>query len=159
MGPERDRTGSVRIGAKRPFLQGGREESTDRSFSRDCRVRALRLHPTIAGSDDAYFPRTAAEQHRLPASERRNTAIFTGNYGEAGAIDVLGRRLRLRAAYSAHNGFSEWRIPPVTGTHTLLVGFDNATAAAPYFDQCRTLATVNNRVGLNNNEHGPQVML
>jgi len=31
----------------------------------------------------------------IPASERRHTAIFTGNYGEAGAIDLLGPKLGL----------------------------------------------------------------
>jgi hypothetical protein len=96
---------------------------------------------------------------QIPASERRHTAIFTGNYGEAGAIDLLGPRLHLPAAYSGHNGFSEWRIPPITDTRTLLVGFDNAADAAPYFDQCRTLATVNNHVGLNNDEQSLPVML
>ena len=96
---------------------------------------------------------------RIPASERRHTPIFTHNYGEAGAIDLLGPRLNLPAAYSAHNGFAEWRIPPVTDTRTLLVGFDNATDAAPDFEHCRTLATVNNGVGLNNDEQGLPVML
>ena len=28
---------------------------------------------------------------RIPAVQRRRTAIFTANYGEAGAIDLLGR--------------------------------------------------------------------
>jgi hypothetical protein len=95
---------------------------------------------------------------RLPASERRHTAIFTGNYGEAGAIDLLGPR-KLPPAYSGHNGFSEWGIPPATDSHALLVGFNNPADAAPSFDQCHTLAIVNNGVGLNNDEQGLPVML
>jgi hypothetical protein len=96
---------------------------------------------------------------QIPLEERRHTAIFTSNYGEAGAIDLLGSRGRLPRAYSAHNGFSEWGMPPLADTHVLLVGYENAAEAAPYFEHCRTLATVNDGVGLNNNEQGLPVML
>ena len=41
----------------------------------------------------------------------------------------------------------------------LLVCINNAADAAPYFDRCRTLATVNDLVGLNNDEQGLPVML
>jgi hypothetical protein len=95
----------------------------------------------------------------IPASERRHTAIFTHNYGEAGAIDLLGPQLKLPQAYSGHDGFSEWRIPPVTDTRALLAGFNSAADAAPYFDRCRTLATDDDGVGLNNQEQGLPVML
>ena len=94
-----------------------------------------------------------------PASERTHTAIFTDNYGEAGAIDLLDPKLGLPRAYSGHNGFSEWGMPPVTATHALLAGFANAADAAPNFDRCRTLATVDNGVGLSNDEQGLPVML
>ncbi len=47
----------------------------------------------------------------LPAIDRSRTAIFTANYGEAGAIDVLGHSHALPRAYSGHNGFSEWGSP------------------------------------------------
>jgi hypothetical protein len=105
------------------------------------------------------FVQTVSSAWReIPAGERRHTAIFTDNYAEAGAIDLLGPALQLPRAYSDHNGFSEWGMPPATDTRPLLVGFDNAADAAPYFEQCRTLATVNDRVGLNNDEQGLPVM-
>ncbi|MDQ6779266.1 MAG: glycosyltransferase family 39 protein [Actinomycetota bacterium] len=96
---------------------------------------------------------------QIPAAERRHTAIYTSNYGEAGAIDLLGSAPRLPRAYSDHNGFSAWGIPPATDTHALLVGFNDTAAALPDFDACRTLATVDNGVGLNNNEQGLPVLL
>ncbi|MGO9899843.1 MAG: glycosyltransferase family 39 protein [Solirubrobacteraceae bacterium] len=96
---------------------------------------------------------------QIPVAQRRQTAIFTSNYGEAGAIDLLGAALELPSAYSGHNGFSEWGIPPAADTHALLIGFDNALAAAPYFEHCQTLATVNDGVGLTNQEQGLPVML
>jgi hypothetical protein len=96
---------------------------------------------------------------QIPPARRGHTAIFTGNYGEAGAIDLLGSALRLPRAYSGHNGFSQWGIPQATDTHALVVGFNNSAGVAPYFDQCRTLAIVHNGVGLNNDEEGFPVML
>ena len=95
----------------------------------------------------------------IPTLERRHTAIFTHNYGEAGAIDLLGAKLKLPQAYSGHDGFSEWRIPPASDPRALLTGFNSPADAAPYFDQCRTLATIDNYVGLNNDEQGLPVML
>lgn len=97
--------------------------------------------------------------HQIPAADRGHTAIFTANYGEAGAIDLLGSPFRLPRAYSGHNGFSEWGPPAPADTRTLLVGFNSPADAAPHFTQCRTLATVNDRVGLNNQEQGLPVML
>jgi hypothetical protein len=85
---------------------------------------------------------------RVPAAERRHTAIFTSNYGEAGAIDLLGHSHGLPRAYSGHNGFSEWGQPGATDTHALLIGYDNPKDALPDFDRCHRLATVNNGVGL-----------
>ncbi|HEY3830622.1 MAG TPA: glycosyltransferase family 39 protein [Solirubrobacteraceae bacterium] len=106
------------------------------------------------------FVQTVANAWRqIPADERRHTAIFTGNYGEAGAIDLFGAAHRLPRAYSGHNGFSEWGIPPAADSDALLLGFENTTEAAPYFKQCQTLATVNDGVGLDNEEQGLPVML
>jgi hypothetical protein len=101
----------------------------------------------------------AAAWHTIPAGERTHTAIFTFSYQEAGAIDVLGHKNGLPSAYSGHNGFSEWGQPASSDTHTLLIGFNNPADAAPNFDNCHTLATINNGVGLNNNQQGLPVML
>ncbi len=116
-----------------------------------------------AQGDTVGWPRfiqaASTAWREIPVAERRRTAIFTSNYGEAGAIDVLGSPLGLPRAYSGHNGFSEWGEPPATDTRALVVGFDNAAGAAPYFAGCRTLATVNDRVGLDNQEQGLPIML
>jgi 4-amino-4-deoxy-L-arabinose transferase-like glycosyltransferase len=96
---------------------------------------------------------------RIPAAEREHTAIFTGNYGEAGAIDLLGHSHGLPRAYSGHNGFSEWGQPAAPDTYALVIGYDSGQDAAPYFDRCRTLATVNDGVGLDNDEQGLPLLL
>jgi 4-amino-4-deoxy-L-arabinose transferase-like glycosyltransferase len=93
----------------------------------------------------------------IPAAERAHTAIFTANYGEAGAIDLLGSRLP--RAYSGHNGFTEWGEPPDSDTSAMLTGFGAPDQVGPAFERCRTLAVVNNGVGLNNQEQNDPVML
>jgi Dolichyl-phosphate-mannose-protein mannosyltransferase len=95
----------------------------------------------------------------IPAAERDHTVIFTENYGEAGAIDLLGGPHGLPRAYSGHNGFTEWGQPNSNATETLVLGYENPTDAAPYFGGCVTLATIDNKVGLNNDEQGLPVML
>jgi 4-amino-4-deoxy-L-arabinose transferase-like glycosyltransferase len=97
--------------------------------------------------------------HDLPASERTQTAIFTGNYSEAGAIDLLGRPLGLPRAYSGHNGYSLWGYPNDNDTHVLVTGFHNSHEVDRYFDACQTMATVDNHVGLDTDEQGLPVML
>jgi hypothetical protein len=120
----------------------------------------MKLNPDLGENVGWHrFIRTVATAwHELPVPERAHTAIFAATYHEAGAIDVLGKN-HLPHAYSAHNGFSEWGKPPATATHTLLLGYQDAADAAPYFDKCHTVATINNGVGLNNNEQGLPVQL
>jgi 4-amino-4-deoxy-L-arabinose transferase-like glycosyltransferase len=96
---------------------------------------------------------------RIPAVERRRAAIFTANYGEAGAIDLLGRSHGLPRAYSGHNGFSEWGMPPARDTFALVIGDDGAADAAPDSAHCRRVATVNDGVGLDNDEQGLPLLL
>jgi 4-amino-4-deoxy-L-arabinose transferase-like glycosyltransferase len=95
----------------------------------------------------------------IPPRERRHTAIFTVNYGEAGAIDVLGHPRGLPHAYSGHDGFAEWGIPTSNAIHALLSGYHDARDAAPAFAGCHTLATIDNGVGLQNQEQGLPLLL
>ena len=106
------------------------------------------------------FANTVASAWRgIPLSERRHTAIFTSNYGEAGAVDLLGASRGLPRAYSGHNGFSEWGQPPPTDTRALLIGYDGPADAAPEFTGCRKLATIDDGVGLDNDEQSLPLLL
>ena len=62
-----------------------------------------------------FIGAVSAAWHAIPDAARTSTVIFTKNYGEAGAIDVLGRSHGLPDAYSGHNGFSEWGQPDRRG--------------------------------------------
>lgn len=121
----------------------------------------MKLNPDMG--DTVGWPRfvqtVASTWGHIPSDERTHTAIFTATYHEAGAVDVLGGNAGLPHAYSGHNGFSEWSKPPASDTYVLLLGYQNAANAAPYFSDCQTLATINNGVGLDNNEQGLPVQL
>ena len=106
-----------------------------------------------------FVQTVAGAWRRLPPAVRRHTALFTANYGEGGAIDLLGARYGLPRAFSGHNGFSEWGIPPSTDTHAIVTGFETTAELRPYLSHCTTLATVHNGVGLANQEQGLPVRL
>jgi hypothetical protein len=56
---------------------------------------------------------------RLTPEERQHCRVFGQNYGEAGAIDVLGRRLGLPRALSGHNSY--WLWGPDAGSWDVLI--------------------------------------
>ena len=121
----------------------------------------LALNPDLG--EQVGWPRfiaTIAHSWRsLPPAERAHTAIFTANYGEAGAIDVLGRTSGLPDAYSGHNGFSEWGPPPDRDDRALVIGFDNGGELAPQLTGCRQLARVDDGIGLDNDEQGLPILV
>jgi hypothetical protein len=100
----------------------------------------------------------ASAWRSIPPAKRSRTVIFTSNYGEAGAVDLLGRSRGLPRAYSGHNGFSEWGHPPDVDRNALLLGY-SLDGAGPYFTGCRRLATIDDGVGLDNDEQGGPVLL
>ena len=57
----------------------------------------------------------------LPARERAVTGIFGQNYGEAGAIDVLGRKYGLPGAISSHQNYWIWGPRGYTGEEMIVI--------------------------------------
>jgi hypothetical protein len=51
---------------------------------------------------------TAQVWNRIPAEERKDCGIFAQDYGQAGAIDFLGRRYGLPPALSGHQTWFLW---------------------------------------------------
>ncbi len=64
----------------------------------------------------------AKAYNSLPADERKKTAILAGNYGEAGAIDLLGRKYGLPHAISGHQNYYLWGPNGYTGESVLAMG-------------------------------------
>jgi 4-amino-4-deoxy-L-arabinose transferase-like glycosyltransferase len=101
--------------------------------------------------------RTVARVYEgIPEAERRGAVILTGNYGEAGAIDRFGPALGLPRAYSGHNAYSRWGVPPASAGPVIVLG-DRAPYSA--FEGCRPAATIDNGVGVDNEEQGGIVFL
>ena len=108
-----------------------------------------KINPDL--KEEVGWPRFAATvTHAWNAiPDPTHTAIFTANYGEAAAIQLLAHL----HAFSGQTGFALWGPPPATDTHALVVG------GTYLFDRCRTLAVVDNGDGLDNNEQGTPISL
>jgi hypothetical protein len=68
--------------------------------------------------------KVARYYHSLPEEERRKTAIFCGNYGEAGAIDFYGPKYGLPPAISGHQHYFLWGHRGYTGESVILIDDD-----------------------------------
>jgi 4-amino-4-deoxy-L-arabinose transferase-like glycosyltransferase len=99
----------------------------------------------------------------LPAGQRADAVIFTSNYGEASAINVLGTGLP--QAVSGHNTYWWWGPGNPRATTVLAVmpgpadGGGYAAFLGQFFTSVRAVATLSNPYGLHNQEWGGQVYL
>jgi len=64
----------------------------------------------------------AGVYYALPPEERAESCIFTGNYGEAGAVDFFGPQYDLPKAISGHNNYYIWGPGDCTGLVIISVG-------------------------------------
>jgi hypothetical protein len=102
---------------------------------------------------------------RLPATERTHTTIITADYGEAGAINELGRDSGLPRAFGTHNSEWWWGPPPAGDTAALAIapgprdvtGYDRYLQR--FFTSVTAVATFRNSWGLHNEEWGGHVYL
>lgn len=67
----------------------------------------------------------------LPPGERASAAILTGDYGQAAALDFLGRRDKLPPAISGHNEYYVWG-PHGEHSTIVAVGVPRAVLAREY---------------------------
>lgn len=69
---------------------------------------------------DQFVGQVAEAMDRVPAAERSSAAVWVGNYGEAGAIERLGRSRGL-VALSGHNNYWLWGPRGYTGAVMIVV--------------------------------------
>jgi Dolichyl-phosphate-mannose-protein mannosyltransferase len=100
----------------------------------------------------------AQEYDSLPGPQRQQTAIVTGNYGEAGAIERYGPGLALPQAYSGANNFWLWGPPPAGDRSVIAVNVDPALLRRE-FARVRLVATFRNGLGVSDDEQGAQVFI
>ncbi len=87
-------------------------------------------------SDTGLFPQHFADRlgweqmaatvadvyHGLPPQDQARACIFTGNYGEAGALEFYGPRYGLPHVISTHNNYYIWGPDDCTGETVILIG-------------------------------------
>jgi hypothetical protein len=100
----------------------------------------------------------AHEYDAPPAAQRGHTAILTGNYGEAGAVDRYGPGLGLPQAYCGQDNFWLWGPPPARDSAAVAVNVDPALLRRA-FAHVRPVATFWNGQGVGDDEQGAQIYL
>ena len=87
----------------------------------------------------------------IPEGERARTAILTGNYGEAGALDLYGVEYGLPRAISGSNSLWYRGYGEPDPEAVIVVGFESSQAAN-FFKSCEFHGRVKNRYGVKNEE-------
>jgi hypothetical protein len=101
----------------------------------------------------------------LPAGQRANAVIFTSNYGEASAINVLGQGTGLPQAVSGHNTYWWWGPGNPRATTVVAVmpgpvdGGGDAAYLRQFFKSVRAVATLSNPYRIHNQEFDGHVYL
>jgi hypothetical protein len=106
-------------------------------------------------SDQVGWPElvktVAAIRDTIPVEERSRLGILTGNYGEAGAINVFGPAYNLPQAISGIDSFWLWGYgdpPPET---TIVLGLAPSDVST-LFETCSIVGTNANPYGIQNGE-------
>jgi hypothetical protein len=76
---------------------------------------------------------TALAWNQIPAAERADCAIYAQDYGQAGAIDFLGRRYGLPPALSGHQTYFLWGPRGYSGNCMIVLG-ERKEVLESYFD-------------------------
>jgi len=92
----------------------------------------------------------------LSEADQKTAVVFTGNYGEAGAIDRYGGALGLPRAYSGHNAYARFGMPSGSAGPVIVLGYGDPSVD---FTGCRAEATIDNGVDLDNEEQGGTVFV
>ncbi len=104
-------------------------------------VGPLSQHDADMFGWDELAAMVARARDRLTPEERRHARVFGQNYGEAGAVDVLGRRYGLPPAISGHNSYWMWGPEGWDGRVLIIIGGD-PDDNAKWFDQVEIVGTV-----------------
>jgi hypothetical protein len=94
---------------------------------------------------------TARAWRSLTPEERADGVILAGNYGEAGALALYGPAFGLPPPLSGHLSWQFWRPAGLPQGFALTVGYGGL---ATICSSSRTLATIDNRWHLDNEERG-----
>lgn len=94
----------------------------------------------------------------LPAEDRAQAGILTGNYGELGSINLYGPAYGLPKAISGVNSYWLRGYDDPPPQVLIVVGWDPARAYG-FFESCRDVGRVSNRYGVRNEETKEHYMI
>jgi hypothetical protein len=94
----------------------------------------------------------------LPPEQRDNVGVFVGNYGEQGAVEILGPAYHLPMPISRTNSAWLRGYPAVPPTTLIVLGFSKASVEKMFTD-CRVVGRVDNPEGVENEERGGSVFV
>jgi hypothetical protein len=89
---------------------------------------------------EEYVAEISRQFHALPKEDQARCGIFVRNYGEAGAIDVLGKKYGLPRAVSGHNTYWFWGPGTYDGSVMIMVG-GRIEDEAPSFESMVRIGT------------------
>lgn len=92
--------------------------------------------------------------HGLPEAEQAQCAILAGNYGEAGAIDFYGAKLKLPSAISGHNNYFLWGPQGYSGECVILFG-ERAEMYKRFFSEAEQVATISDPLAMPSEQNVP----
>jgi hypothetical protein len=92
----------------------------------------------------------------LPAGDLERAVVYTANYGEHGALTLLGG---LPPVHSGHNSTWSWGPPPDDRDLTILVGRWSPDWRSRWFGPCAQAATIDNDAAMPNQEQGAGVFI
>lgn len=95
-----------------------------------------------------YADQVRAVVADLPPEQQETAVVFTGNYGEAGAMEWYGVGVPV---YSGHNGYREWGPPPDDATPVVVV---HQGSPVGDFRDCVLTDTLSNDAGAEGEEVG-----
>jgi Dolichyl-phosphate-mannose-protein mannosyltransferase len=99
-----------------------------------------------------YVAQVAAVHRLLPAEDQSRSVLFTGNYGEAGALDRYGPALGLPQAYSGQNELYNLGPPPDDKTVVIAVLQAPLARADQLLGACTDEGRLHNATGVENEE-------
>jgi 4-amino-4-deoxy-L-arabinose transferase-like glycosyltransferase len=119
------------------------------------RTYAGSVYPALSdtGIESIGWPELVASVRRALAPLPKGAIVFTGNYGEAGALEWYGVPARV---YSGHNGWADFGPPPDGAGPVVVLGYRDPSAD---FTGCRRVGTVPTVDGAENEEHGGRIFV
>ncbi len=85
---------------------------------------------------------------KLNEEEKQKALVFGQNYGEAGAVNLLGRKYGLPPAISSHNSYWLWGYPPdFTGDVLIVIG-SNMEDNSRFFESVEHVSTASNKYAM-----------